>query len=110
MRPGVIRNDGYAFRGAPLSGKEQAVIFGIAARIDRRHVAVVLALDGVLEEQLTALVGIRCRRASRVLNAGNCARPGSQEDRGIALLRGPYVDRVRTEISRRHHPIRYLSL
>ena len=46
-----------------LSGEQQAVVFGITARIDRRHVAVVLALDRILEEQLTPLVGIPCRRA-----------------------------------------------
>src|SRR5258706_15409587 len=90
MGPGVVGTDGHATGCAALGGKNHTVIAGGTARIDRWHVAIVLAFDWILEHQYTTEFRIRRRRTNRIVgrarSRSKSARTQSKKYGRVALL------------------------
>ena len=95
-------------RSLALNGKEQSVVVGCAAVVDLSDVCV-LVFDGwvgtIQQIQPAALICVRRCGARIVGHSIDRARTKSEKHRKIDLLNGPQVNRVASDIARRHKPI-----
>src|SRR5262249_33598123 len=82
-----------------------SVIAACATRINSRQTSVILADCRIFQNQPASLVGVAVRRARVVRHAVQGAWTARNVDGGIERLRGPEMNGVVSQITRRYEPI-----